>query len=45
VEVEDMSMGLSEPVRAAVDEAVSLVESLVVKLLRGGDQPQPVPGV
>ena len=33
-EVEDMSMGLSAPVRAAVDEAVSLIESLVTKLLR-----------
>jgi hydrogenase maturation protease len=30
---EEMSLGLSEPVRAAVDEAVGLVESLVAKLL------------
>ena len=29
--------GLSEPVRAAVDEAVPLVESLVARLLRGED--------
>jgi hydrogenase maturation protease len=34
---EDMSMGLSRPVRAAVDEAVGLVESLVWKLLQGED--------
>jgi hydrogenase maturation protease len=30
-----MEMGLSNPVRAAVDEAVSLVESLVERILRG----------
>ena len=34
-EAEETPMGLSEPVRAAVDEAVSLVESLVARLLRG----------
>jgi hydrogenase maturation protease len=32
---EDMQMGMSEPVRAAVDEAVGLVESLAARLLRG----------
>jgi hydrogenase maturation protease len=32
---DEMSMGLSEPVRAAVEEAVPLVESLVARLLRG----------
>jgi hydrogenase maturation protease len=31
-DVEEMSAGLSEPVRAAVDEAVRLVESLVSEL-------------
>jgi hydrogenase maturation protease len=31
-------MGLSEPVAAAVDEAVGLVESLVAKLLEGDHQ-------
>jgi hydrogenase maturation protease len=34
-EWEDMSAGLSEPVRAAVDEALPLVESLVAGILRG----------
>jgi hydrogenase maturation protease len=34
-ETEDMQMGLSEPVRRAVDEAVSLIESLAAQLLRG----------
>ena len=34
-ETEDLQMGISDPVRAAVDEAVALVESLVAKLLRG----------
>jgi hydrogenase maturation protease len=34
-EPEDMSLGLSAPVQAAVAEAVPLVESLVGKLLRG----------
>jgi hydrogenase maturation protease len=38
-EAEDMSMGLSAPVAAAVDEAVPLVESLVTTLLRGGGEP------
>jgi hydrogenase maturation protease len=33
---EDMSMELSEPVRAAADEAVNLVESLIEKLLAEG---------
>ena len=37
-DAEDMSMGLSAPVRAAVDEAVPLIESLVTKLLRGEDE-------
>jgi hypothetical protein len=32
---EDMQMGLSGPVRAAVDEAVELVESPIARLLRG----------
>jgi hydrogenase maturation protease len=36
---EEMHMGLSAPVAAAVDEAVSLVESLVAKLLRSGGEP------
>jgi hydrogenase maturation protease len=34
-EADEMRMELSEPVRAAVDEAVPLVEALVGKLLRG----------
>lgn len=34
-EADEMQTGLSEPVRAAVDEAVVLVESLVGRLLRG----------
>jgi hydrogenase maturation protease len=34
-EADEMAMGLSEPVRAAVEEAVPLVESLVRRLLRG----------
>jgi hydrogenase maturation protease len=32
---EDMSLGLSAPVAAAVDEAIALIESLVTKLLAG----------
>jgi hydrogenase maturation protease len=32
---EEMQSGLSEPVRAAVDEAVTMVEALVASLLRG----------
>jgi hydrogenase maturation protease len=32
---EEMQMGLSEPVRAAVDEAVKLVESLVEEIYKG----------
>jgi hydrogenase maturation protease len=32
---EEMQMGLSSPVRAAVDEAVVLLESLIERLLRG----------
>jgi hydrogenase maturation protease len=36
---EDMAMGLSRPVQLAVEEAVSLVQSLLPKLLAG---PQPV---
>ena len=34
-DVEEMQTGLSEPVRAAVDEAVGLIESLVAKVLEG----------
>jgi hydrogenase maturation protease len=34
-DVEEMSSGLSEPVRAAVEEAVRLVESLVAELVAG----------
>jgi hydrogenase maturation protease len=34
-DVDEMAMGLSEPVRAAVDQAVVLVESIVARLLRG----------
>ncbi len=36
---DDMSMGLSPPVSAAVDEAVSMVESLVHQLLESAKQP------
>ncbi len=32
---EDMQTGLSDPVRAAVDEAIRLIESLVARLLCG----------
>jgi hydrogenase maturation protease len=32
---EELALGLSEPVRAAVDEAVLLIESLVARILRG----------
>lgn len=38
--LDDMQMGLSEPVSAAVDEAVLMVESLTARLLAG----QPVAG-
>src|SRR5262249_31675516 len=34
-EAEDVRLGMSAPVRAAVEEAVSLVKSLVARLLRG----------
>jgi hydrogenase maturation protease len=34
-EYEDMQMGLSDPVSAAVDEAIALIESLVARMLRG----------
>jgi hydrogenase maturation protease len=34
-EYEDMRPGLSEAVRASVDEAVCLIESLIARLLRG----------
>lgn len=34
-EYEDMQSGLSEAVRASVDEAVRLIESLIERLLRG----------
>jgi hydrogenase maturation protease len=46
-EADEMQTGLSEPIRAAVDEAVVLIESLVGGLLRGetiessGDIPNP----
>jgi hydrogenase maturation protease len=33
--VDDMQMGLSDPVRAAVGEAVALIESLVARLVAG----------
>lgn len=36
-EYEDMQPGLSEAVRASVDEAVRLIESLIARLLRGED--------
>ena len=32
---QEMEMGLSDPVRAALDEAVSLIESVVERILRG----------
>ncbi len=32
---EDMQMGLSAPVRTAVEEAIHLIESLLARLLRG----------
>jgi hydrogenase maturation protease len=35
IDVEDMSMGLSAPVQAAVAEAIPLIEALVAELLRG----------
>jgi hydrogenase maturation protease len=35
VDEEEMELGMSDPVRAAVDEAVVLVESLVARLLAG----------
>jgi hydrogenase maturation protease len=38
-DVEEMAAGLSAPVRAAVDEAVPLVESLVGKMLAAGREP------
>jgi hydrogenase maturation protease len=34
-EADEMQMGLSEPVRRVVDKAVSLVEELAARLLRG----------
>jgi hydrogenase maturation protease len=34
-ETEEMQMGMSDAVRAAVDEAVPLIEALVARLLRG----------
>ena len=40
-DVEEMRDGLSEPVRAAVDEAVGVVESLVSRLLGGEARPAP----
>jgi hydrogenase maturation protease len=41
---DDMRMGLSGPVRAALDEAVPLVESLVAQLLRPEREDNPTPG-
>jgi hydrogenase maturation protease len=38
-DAEEMAMGLSEPVRAAVEEGVDLVESLVARLLAAGSEP------
>jgi Ni,Fe-hydrogenase maturation factor len=38
---EDMLMELSEPVRAAVEEAVNLVESLVEEIDEEGDRVRP----
>lgn len=38
-EEEDLPMGLSEPVQAAVPEAVGLIESLVAKLLNQRSEP------
>jgi hydrogenase maturation protease len=35
IEADEMAQGLSDPVRAAVDEAVLLIESLIGRLLRG----------
>jgi hydrogenase maturation protease len=32
---EEGKMGLSEPVRAAVDEAIAMIEALIVKVLNG----------
>jgi hydrogenase maturation protease len=32
---DDMREGLSDPVRASVDEAIKLLESLIARLLRG----------
>jgi len=34
---EEGQMGLSQPIEAAVDEAVTLVESLIAKILNGDD--------
>jgi hydrogenase maturation protease len=39
---EEGAMGLSAPVEAAVDEAVSLIESLVGKILAGEPEARPV---
>ncbi len=35
----DMDMNLSPPVRAAIPEAIKLIESLIAKILGGDDQP------
>jgi hydrogenase maturation protease len=35
----DMDMNLSPPVRAAIPEAIKLIESLIAKILNGEDQP------
>jgi hydrogenase maturation protease len=37
-EADDIRMEMSEPVRAAVDEAVLLIESLIAKFLGGADE-------
>ncbi len=36
---EEMQMGLSDPVRAAAEEAIGLIESLAVELLEGTKEP------
>jgi hypothetical protein len=36
----EMQMGLSEPVQAAIDAAVKLIDALVARLLTAGDLSQ-----
>ena len=38
----DMDMNLSLPVRAAIPEAIKLIESLIAKVLSGEDQPSEI---